>query len=92
MAFDYDAYMKENGLNPFIFKTLSGYLSSGDITGAFKKAHASMAEIKNLLVTIKNDVSVERLPELQVFWKLNELCSETSIFGSYAARIFQTAF
>jgi len=91
MAFDYEGYMKENGLNPFIFKTLAGYLSRGDITGTFKKAHSSMAEIKNLLVTIKNDVSFDRLPALPVFWQLNELCSETSIFGSYAARVFQTA-
>jgi ribosomal protein L17 len=83
--FAYDTLMTIYSLNPVIFKELASYLSRGDITGTFKRSYAATCSIEKLLTLIKQGLSVNRLP---VFWKLNEICAETTLFGSFAARVF----
>jgi hypothetical protein len=87
--FAYDTFMMDNGLNPVIFKELASYLSRGDITGTFKRTYAGICYIEKLLTLISQELSENRVPGMTVFWELNERCAGTSLFGSYAARIFQ---
>jgi len=87
--FDYETFIKERGLNPFIFGTVRNYLVEGDITGTFKHAYINFKEIEQLLLNIQASVLENRLPELEILWRVNELCAEETLFGSYIARIFK---
>ncbi|UCH92401.1 MAG: hypothetical protein JSV88_19180 [Candidatus Aminicenantes bacterium] len=87
--FDYELLLKEYGLNPFIFGTVQEYLEKGDITGTYKYAYGNFKEIEQLLLNIQVSIAENRLPGLTICWRLNELSAETSLFGSYIARIFK---
>jgi hypothetical protein len=89
-AFDYDSFMLENRLNETIFKKVEGYLSNGDITGAFRHGLSIIRSIQWLLFIVANYVEFDQLPWIDFSWKLNELCAEFSLFGSYTARIFHS--
>ena len=86
--FDYETFMTMNNLNPVVFKELQTYLSCGDITGTFKRSYYKIYYIEWLLVSIQTGLSSNNLPGLTVLWQLNELCADTTLFGSYAARLF----
>jgi hypothetical protein len=86
--FPYETFMTINSLNPVIFKELESYLFHGDITGTFKRSYAGICSIERLLILIREELSMNRMPLLPVFWKLNEICAETTLFGSFAARVF----
>ena len=88
--FDYDTYLNEHGLNPFIFGTVRDYLEKGDITGTFKYLSQRLNEIRHLLLIIRESTTENLLPGLPICWKLNERCAETALFGSYIARIYKT--
>lgn len=87
-SFDYDGFMEENNLNPFLFKEVARYLSRGDITGIYHHTYREVKTIEALLLTVKESVSLGTLPGIPVFWQLNEQCCRISIFGSYCARVF----
>lgn len=87
-TFDYTSFMLLNGLNKSTFGAVSGLLKYGDITGCFKKTYADMKNILAMLQTIKGATAFNRLPDLSVFWRVNESCCEISLFGSYFARVF----
>lgn len=87
-AFDYNSFMTEMGLNSVVFNKVKEYLEKGDITGTFKHTYSNLIAIEDLLTTIMNGISVNLITDLSLFRKLNETCVETSLFGSYAARIF----
>jgi hypothetical protein len=89
-AFDYNSFMNENRLNEVIFKKVEGYLSKGNITGALKHNLSLIKSIQWLLLAVTNYVEFNQMPGPEITWKLNELCAECSLFGSYAARIFQS--
>jgi hypothetical protein len=86
--FDYDAFRLENGLNSSVFDEVKGFLQQGDITGAFQWTYSRDTEILEMLISIKIEISGEKLPGLSIFWRLNETCDLASIFGSYIARVF----
>jgi hypothetical protein len=86
--FNYFGYMIENGLNWIVFNKVEAYLRNGNITGVFKHSRSMFLEVRQLLNNIKEELSMQRLPEISVFWKLNETCDEISLFGSYVARVF----
>jgi hypothetical protein len=86
--FDYETFMTMNNLNPVVFNELQSYLSCGDITGTFKRSYYKIYNIEWLLVSIQTGLSANNPPGLQVLWQLNELCADTTLFGSYAARVF----
>jgi hypothetical protein len=86
--FDYDTFMTVNTLNPVIFNELASYLSRGDITGTFKHSYAGLCSLEKLLMSIKEGLSMNQMPLLPVLWQLNETCAQTTLFGSYAARVF----
>ena len=87
--FDYDTFLNENGLNPFIFCRVRDYLIKGDITGTYNYSYSNFKIIKQLLMTIQSSITENRIPELEIFWRLNELCAVETLFGSYIARIFK---
>lgn len=87
--FDYDSFMKEYNLNSYVFNIVKEYLMKGDITGTFKYTNEKFKEIEKGILKIQEEVSADRLPEISVCWKLNELCAESTLFGSYIARIFK---
>ena len=86
--FDYDSFQEEMGLNGIVFARVREYLGNGDITGSFKYTYQGMIELRLLLVSVYNEISAGRWPDLTVIRKLNEKCAEISLFGSYAARVF----
>ncbi len=88
--FDYDNFLKEHSLNPFIFGAVRDYLEKGDITGTFKYLYERLKEIEQMLLIIEEYTAKNHLPELTVYWRLNERCAETALFGSYIARIFKS--
>jgi hypothetical protein len=89
-AVDYNSFMLENRLNEVIFKKVEGYLSNGNITGVFKRSLSVIKSIQWLLCIVTNYVEFNQMPGPEISWKLNELCAEFSLFGSYTARIFQS--
>jgi hypothetical protein len=87
--FAYDTFMMNNGLNPVTFRELKSYLSRGDITGTFRRSYRGMCMIHRLLTSIKMALSKNRPPGMHIYWKLNETCANTTLFGSYSARLFR---
>jgi hypothetical protein len=87
--FDYDSFIKEYNLNPYVFNIVKEYLMKGDITGTFKYTNEKFKEIEQAIIKIQEEVSANRLPGVSMCWSLNELCAETTLFGSYIARIFK---
>jgi hypothetical protein len=86
--FDYNLYMNEHTLNSVIFKDVENYLKNGDIRGVHKRIYSDVIEIEKLLISIKNELSLDKMPDLSIIWKLNEAFSDTLIFGQYVARVF----
>lgn len=87
-TFDYQNFMKEYRLNSVIFKEVEGYLKEGDITGMFKRDNTVLGELVEMLTLVKTELSQQTLPQLQLLWRLNETLAQSSLFGSYAARVF----
>jgi hypothetical protein len=89
-CFDYENFLNEYRLNPSIFGIVRDYLVKGDITGIYKYTYGNFKEIEQLLLNIQSSILENRLPELEIFWRLNERCAESSLFGSYIARVFKS--
>ena len=87
-AFDYHQFMVENGLNESIFKEVESYLKNGDITGVYRRIYTKFQEMKGLLLSIRHDVSLYKIPPLPDNWRLNELCSLTLVLGQYMSYVF----
>ncbi len=88
-SLDYKGFMVQNRLNPDIFKKVEGFLKNGDINGIFKRKTPIFLTVINLLKEAKADLGKNNIPKLPVLWSLNETFSQSSMFGSYVARIFQ---
>jgi len=86
--FDYKSFMGKNGLNPILFDLVRLYLQNGDITGMFKRTYADVTGMVELLIKIRETVSQNLMPDISLFRQLNEKQALSSIFGSYAARVF----
>ncbi len=87
--FDYEAFLNEYRLNPFIFGIVQDYLVKGEITGTYKYFYGNLKNIEQLLLTVQSSISKNMMPEFETFWRLNELCAEETLFGSYIARVFK---
>jgi hypothetical protein len=83
-TFDYDAFIIENRLNKEIAKEVQGYLSSGDIVGIYQQSANDISAILNTLYSIKESLKVDEKPSINLFWKLLQQFSESSLFGNYA--------
>jgi hypothetical protein len=92
MDFDYNGFMQERGLNSVIFGKVEEHLKSGDITGMLRQTYSEFAVIAELLSSVRDELYLERLPEMIKVWKLNEQCSQTLLFGQYGSRVFYAVF
>ncbi len=90
MVFDYAGFMEKWGLNSVLFKKVEEYLQKGDITGMYKYIYIELTAIVQILHHIRDELSLGKLPELSILWKLNERCSKTLLFGQYMSRVFYT--
>jgi hypothetical protein len=88
--FDYDTFLNEYRLNPYIFGVVRDYLIKGDITGTYKHSYANLRGIEQLLLKIQSSISENSMPDLEILWRVNELCAEETLLGSYIARVFKT--
>ena len=88
MAFDYVGFMEKWGLNSVLFKKVEEFLRKGDITGMYKYIYIELTAIVQILHHIRDELSLGKLPELSILWKLNERCSQTLLFGQYTSRVF----
>jgi len=86
--FYYQYFMIEYSLNSEIFKEVEGYLKNGDITGTFIRIYNSFIKIEGLLLAIKYELSLNKMPTLSKIWEINEIASNTLTFGQYITRIF----
>jgi hypothetical protein len=87
-TFDYDGFKSRYDLNSDIFSLVRSYLQQGDITGLFRCSHRECLEMIDILKQIRDELNFYRLPDLALFWQLNEKQSTSSLLGSYVARIF----
>ena len=88
IIFDYPRFESAYHLNDIVFDKVEDYLKNGDITGAFKTCRSNTQGIIAMLEEIKGYTANNRMPDLPLVWALNELCSESLLFGQYAARVF----
>lgn len=88
LSFDYEKFRIKNGLNSVVFAQVEDYLKKGDITGVFKKVHSDLKDINAMLDAMNEAISQNKMPHISEFWKLNEKFAEVSLFGSYAAQVF----
>jgi len=86
--FKYQAFMTKHSLNSVIFKEVEGYLMNGDITGTFIRIYNSFIKIEILLLSIKYEVVLNKMPSLPAIWEVNEEASNTLYFGQYITRVF----
>ena len=86
--FDYESFVEKNGLNPVLFGLVRQYLQNGDITGMFKCTYTDVTVMIEILIKIQAIVSQYRMPGISLFRQLNEKQALSSVFGSYAARVF----
>jgi len=86
--FDYPGFESAYHLNSVVFAQVEEFLKKGDITGAFKACRSNIKGIITMLGGIKGFSANNRMPGLPLVWSLNELCSESLLFGQYAARVF----
>ena len=75
-----------------IVKKVESYLKKGDITGIYKETYSTFLYILRLLNVLKEEISPDKPPELSMMWELNDVCSESSLFGSYVSRVFYAIF
>ena len=88
--FDYAGFQQNNDLNPIIFKEVAGYLSHGNVRGFYSRLLANTGEILRQLNKIKSSIDSKKMPGITDLCGLSQACSETLLFGQYAAEIFST--
>lgn len=88
MNFDYHRLMVAERLNKDIFDRVENFLKKGDINGLFKYSYSRLQRIHGMLKRVREELSMEILPEIAIFWDINEAFAETSLFGSYVAWVF----
>jgi hypothetical protein len=90
--FDYDGFVLQNGLNPIIMKRVKAYLSKGDVTGFYMQIVIDIEGIIENLKSIKKDLERNVIPRPQVYWKLLQKFSETTLSGNYGTMVGITVY
>jgi hypothetical protein len=88
MAFDYNGFMQERGLNSVIFGKVEAHLGKGDITGLLRQMYTEFTVIAGILGSVRDELYLGKLPEMSKVWTLNERCSQALLFGQYGSRVF----
>ena len=86
-GFDYDAFQKENGLNPEVFSPVKAYLGNGEIRKLYYDFLSTIDEITGLLKQVKVQIDAGNFTPVKEIWKLNGLFSESLLFGQYVSQV-----
>jgi len=89
--FDYDGFRKEKGLYLDVFKKVSCFLKSGNITGAFETTHAKSILLLNRLYTVQQELNNGLVPEVWKLWEISQDYTYLTLFGQYASMVFKDA-
>lgn len=87
-AFDYIGFAEANDLNREIMLEVSYYLISGDIAGLVGKNIDNLRNIQKLYGKINVSLRQFTRPPIQSFWSLLNQYSRATLFGNYAALVF----
>ena len=88
MDFDYTGFMEKWNLNSEVFSQVEEFLKKGDITGMYRYMYDQFTTIAGILYSVRAEISMGKISELSVLWRLNEYCSQTLLFGQYVSRVF----
>lgn len=86
--FDYAAFCQKNGLNGPVFQELEQYLCRGDIIGVYRHIYSRVGKISESLASLKGRIHLDELPDMDVFYRLQQDYFETLLFGQYVAEVF----
>jgi hypothetical protein len=86
-VFDYDAFQKDNGLNPEVFSSVKSYLGNGEIRKLYYDFLSTIDEITGLLKQVKVQIDAGNFTPVKEIWKLNGLFSESLLFGQYVSQV-----
>ncbi|MCU0288934.1 MAG: hypothetical protein MUF15_21380 [Acidobacteria bacterium] len=87
-SFDYASFAALNNLNGILFKEVEQNLGAGKVTECYKNAYARMCNIEKFLSAISSEVVLQKMPDISMLWKVNNLYAETLITGQYVAMVF----
>ncbi len=85
--FDYDAFQKENSLNPEVFSEVKVYLANVQIRKLYYYFSSNIEEITGLLKQVKGQFDTGNFTPIKEIWKLNGLFSESLLFGQYVSQV-----
>jgi hypothetical protein len=85
--FDYDAFQKDNGLNPRVFSAVKSYLVNGEIRKIYYDFSSTIEEIIGLVKQVKRQIDAGNFTPVKEIWKLNGLFSESLLFGQYVSQV-----
>jgi len=88
IEFDYVDFQKQGSLNPTIFDRVANHLGRGDVRGIYSESYLCLAELLEILKSIKKDTESNVLPDLSTLWRANQKFSETKMFGQYVTEVF----
>ncbi len=86
--FDYLGFAEQNDLNREIMLEVAFYLASGNVLGLVVKNIENLTEIRKLYVRIEHSLIQNDRPPIQYFWSLLNQYSRATLFGNYAALVF----
>lgn len=83
--FDYNEYMVTFQLIESVITRVKGFLSKGDVRGAFKEIEKITGEIFSDMESLN---LTQSFPEKNIVWRVNQKLIEAQLFGQYLAEIF----
>lgn len=86
--FDYKSFKNQRGISGKFFDNLWDLLEAGDVRGVFSTLRVDTIKILEELHGVKTEVDSGKFPESHKLWRLNQLFSETLLFGQYGAEVF----
>ena len=86
--FDYDSYMVKNNLNTVVFSKVKEFLIQGDAVEVLQINFINFTEISKKISILIDQLNQKYISDLSVLLEINEKYSESTLFGSYVARIF----
>jgi hypothetical protein len=89
-SFDYDGFFYGRDLNPVVFNKVKEYLYNGDITGAYCEMFSNKSILLDKLIFVKRFISKGSIPPISELWSLNQVYSNSLLFGQYIAMIFSS--
>lgn len=86
--FDYVGFADANDLNKEIMLEVAFYLINGDVAGLVGKNIDNLQNIRRLYFKINQGLRQFTRPQIKCFWALLNQYSKATLFGNYAALVF----